>query len=416
MNSDVVINFFKGIPMFNNLGPVLLARLAENSGSLKFQKGKSILEEGKQCNNLFIVASGKLEVYKRIGENTEIVMQTLTRGDIFGEPYVMDGSPVAAGLRAAEESVVIGIDRLTLNSLVRDNPEFSKNYIKVLGGRVRSAMSREENLLKLVLSSGLEVPETYSLSDPDRKEEDSPPPINNVNQVNAPEDQEEDDGSTGVFFRKEYVCPLCSGRFRTLKPRQKYIMVERADEDFCLYYKTVNPLYYEINVCPGCGYSFNNSTSGPVKPELKKGLAKVLADRWQSVNYCGSRTIEDAVQTFLLAIECQRLMGADDSNVGKLFLKLGWLYRYMNMKDQEHRCLDKALYHLSRHFEKSFSNDPKEEMNLMFLLGQLHLILGDEKGAVNWFVRITQHPQKKTYPYIVNRARDAWQQIRQSRD
>lgn len=412
MNSDLVINFLKGIPLLNNLGPVLLARLAENAGSLKFSKGGSILEEGRQCNNLFIVASGKLEVFKKISENTEIILRTLARGDIFGESHVMDGSPVSAGLRAAENSVVIGIDRLTLNSLVRDNPEFSKNYIRVLGGQVRDAMAREENLLKLVLTSGLDIPEIYSFNDLGKKEEDSPPAISDVNQVNAQEDQEEDDDSAGVFFRKEYACPLCSGRFRTLKPRQKHIMVEKSDEDFCLYYKTVNPLYYEINVCPGCGYSFNSSTYGPVKPELKKGLARMLADRWHSVNYCGSRTLEDAVQTFLLAIECQRLMGADDSSMGKLFLKLGWLYRYMSNKEQEHRCLDKALYHLSRYFEKSSSNDPKEEMNLMFLLGQLHFILGDERGAVNWFVRITQHPQRKSYPYIVNRARDAWQQVR----
>lgn len=406
------MNLFKGIPLFYSLGPVLLARLADSSGSLKFSRSVSVLEKGKACNNLFIVALGKLEVYKKMNENTELILETLSKGDIFGEEYVMEGSPVTDGLRAAENSVVVGIDRLTLNTLIRDNPEFSRNFIKYMAGRMRGATAREDSLLKILLSSGLEIPDPYSLNEPVKKLEEALPPARELSQVNVPEDQEEDGGGQGFFFWKEFSCPLCANRFRTLKPRQKHITVEKVDEDFCLYYKSVNPLFYEINVCPKCGYSFNTSASSPVKDDLKKGLAKMLAGMWKKADYCGSRTLDEAVQAFRLAIECQRLMGADDSNMGKLFLKLGWLYRYLNNKEMENQSLDKALSHLSKSFETSTSKDPKEEINLMFLLGQLHLILGDDRGAVNWFVRITQHPDRKSYPYMVNRARDSWQEIR----
>ncbi len=412
MNRDLVMNFFKGVALFNNLGPVLLTRLAESSGALRFTRGGTIVEEGGQPGSLYIVASGRLEVYRQIDENSRIILQTLFRGDLFGEQCVLEGSQTAAGLMAAEDSLVIIIDRQTLLSFIKDSPEFSRNYIKILSGRFRDAAAREKKLLSLLLASGLSIPEEYCLVDTGKKREETSLHISDLNQAGAPEDQEEDDGSAETFFKKEFSCPLCSTCFRTLKPRQKHIIVERADDDFCLYYKTVNPLYYEINVCPACGYSFNSSTSGAVKPELKKGLSKMLAERWKSSNFCGPRTLEDAVQTFILAIECQRLMGADDSVMGRLFLKLGWLHRYLNTKESERRCLDMALNHLSRHFNKSPSDEPREEMNLMFLLGQLHRILGDEKGAVGWFVKITQHPQRKAYPYLVNRARDAWQEIK----
>ncbi len=412
MSNDVIMNFFKGIPLFQNLGPIPLARLAENSTSLKFGRGMPVLEEGKHCDNLFIVASGKLEVFRKIDEKNEVVLQTLNRGDVFGEAYVIDGSPITSGLRAAENSVVIGIDRLTINSMIKDNAEFAKNYLRQAGARLREASAREETLLRILLSSGLEIPGPYSLADPAKKQEPPSPPPALVSPVNTPEEQEEDGESDGVFFRKELTCPLCAGRFRTLKPRQKHIIVEKADEDFCLYYKTVNPLFYEINVCPRCGYSFNSFTSAPVKAELRNSLGRMLAGLGKTANYCGQRTLEDAVDTFKLAIECQRQTGADDATLGRFFLKLGWLHRYQNLKDQEHLSLEKALYHLSKSYEHSSPKDSKEEMNLLFLLGQLHLILGDEKGAVNWFIRITQHPDKKSYPYIVNRARDTWQEIR----
>ncbi len=414
LNTDTIISCLKGTPLFSNLGPVFLTRVVESSEPLKFDKGSTIQEEGKNCNSLFIVASGKLEVYRKIIENTEVVLQTLERGGIFGEAHVLDASTAAAGLRAAENSVVISIARPALKTLMKDSPNFCQNYIRYMISRAREDRAREDRLLKIILSSGLEIPEPYSLKVPGREEEaPQPPPAGEINKLYAPEDQEEDGNGEDVFFRKELICPLCAARFRTLKPRRKYVIVEKADDDFCLYYKLVNPLFYEINVCPKCGYSFNMSTGGPVKAELKKGLAKALDGIWKSVNYCGSRTLEDAVETFKLALECQRLAGADNASLGRLYLKLGWLYRYLNMKDQERQNLNKALYHLSRYFETGSLQEPKEEMNLMFLLGQLHLILGDERGAVNWFIQITQHPAKKTYPYIVNRARDTWQEIRQ---
>lgn len=413
MSSEVVMSILRGIPLFGSLGPVLLARLAEKSGSLKFNRGQTVLSEGQHCNNLFIIVSGRMEIFKGIDEDTEIILQSLGRGETFGETYVMEGSPVTYGLRAVENCIVICVDRLTLNSLARDNPDFSRNYIRILNIRAKEALTREDILLKVLLKSGLELPENYSVINPNKKVEAAPvPSLSEMGNMTASEEIEEINEADGVFFKKEYSCPLCRKSFSTQKPRQKYVIAERSDEDFCTYYKTVNPLFYEINVCPRCGYSFNASTYGPVKVELKESLMKTLADQWNSSNYGGTRSLEDAVETFKLAIACQRLRGADDSAIGKLFLKRAWLYRYKNLKELEHQDLDKALYHLSKSFESASSEDPKEEMNLMFLLGQLHSILGDATGAVNWFVRITQHPQKGSYPYLVNRARDKWQDIR----
>lgn len=441
MNNDSVMSFLKSVPLFNTLGPVMLSRLAENSSSLKFARGATVLEGGSRCSSIYVVASGKLEAY-RTGKDkdTEIILQTFNRGDVFGDECALDGAASAAGLRTAENSLVIGIDRLFLLSLIKENPEFCKSYLRYLGGRVRAAAAREGSLLRVILQAGVEVPDPYELRKAAPKREEprispAPPPPKApatpapqspkaqpaqpalqtgvvINQINSPEEYEEGGESDEVFFKKKLACPLCAFRFQTLKPRQKHIIAVKSDDDFCMYYKSVNPLFYEINVCPGCGYSFNMSSRGTVGEETKKGLSKKLAEIKKTVNYCGPRTLEDAAETFRMAIECQKLTGLDNSGMGRLHLKLAWLNRYLNLKDREYANLDKALYHLSKSFEEGTSNDLKEEMNLMFLLGQLHLILGDEKGALNWFVRITQHPERKSYPYIVNRARDTWQELR----
>ncbi|MFZ5647466.1 MAG: DUF2225 domain-containing protein [Bacillota bacterium] len=413
MSSDVFINFLRGIPLFGSLGPVLLARLAENIGTMKFESGQSILAEGQHCNNLFIVVSGRLEVYKSIDDNTEVVLQTLNRGGIFGETYILDGSPADSGLRAAEKSVVIFVDRLSVTTLFKDSPEFPKNYLKHVITRNREGLSREDALIRTMLKSGLELPETYSVCTPGSRI--SAAESQGINEITNAEDDGEENADGGVFFRKEYTCPLCRTRFNTLKPRQKYVVAEKMDEDFCMYYKTVNPIFYEINVCPKCGYSFNNSTSGNVRAEVRGSLARTLGSLWKSANYCGPRSIDDAIETFKLAIECQRLRGADDAAMGRLFLKRGWLYRYNNKKELELRDLERALNYIHKSYDTMAPEDPKDEMNLMFLMGHLNLILGNENEALKWFVMITQHPQKSTFPYLVNRARDKWQDIRSKR-
>lgn len=417
-NNEVVGNTLKIIPLFNNLGPVPLARLAERSGTMKFNRGTVIIQEGKQCHNLFVIISGKLELYKKINDENEIIIQTISRGEVFGDAFLLDVTPMGASLRAAENSLVVCIDRLTVNSFIRDYPEFSRNYIRLMNTRLREAMQRETTLLHMMITSEIEIPDIYlpqtnAVSfDEDMFSSCNGGQPSSANQGESDEIAESD----SMLFSKEYACPLCGNRFRTSKPRQRSVIVLKSDEDFCGYYKTVNPVYYEINVCPRCGYAFNNSTSSPVKPNVRKEMLRFMSDiHKEGSNYCGSRTLEDAIEVFKMALACQKKHGAGDDVMGKLYLKMGWLYRYKKMNQEEQEYLDKALYHLSKAFETNMVEDPKEEMNLMFLLGQLHLITGDENGAVNWFAKITQHPQRAKYPYIVNRARGSWQDIRQKR-
>jgi uncharacterized protein (DUF2225 family)/CRP-like cAMP-binding protein len=410
LNSDI-INLLRGIPLFSNLSPVYLTRLSEKAVSMKFAKGKDILEEGKSCNNLFITASGKMEAYKKIDAHTELVFEVISQGGVYGEAYVHDGSAIDATLRAAEPSVIVCIDRPTIISLLKENHEFAKSYMRQLGNLLRQSAAKEKGLLQILVDSAINVPDPYQIKSPGQKEPTGAAGYQEEGLSANEENYTETEGEDGVFFRKEYNCPLCKTRFGTLKPRQKYIITEKTDEDFCAYYKTVNPLYYEINVCPQCGYSFNNSTADKIKVEISDRLAKIIADIWGQENYCGARDLDDAIETFKLALECQRERGASDAAMGRLFLKLAWLYRYKKESERERGNLEKALYHLTKSYD-SAPEDPKEEMNLMFLLGQLNRILSSDREAVNWFIRITQHPEKKSYPYIVNRARDAWQDIR----
>ncbi len=397
-------DFLLSIPLLNNLGPFTITELAEQSKTLKFKKGSILLEQGSECNSLYFVASGKLEFYKNLNEKM-VVFKTLNPGDVFGEVYFFSNLPVDGYLRAAANTVVVAIDRNTVDSVLKNNTTFFRNYINQLTKNHMADSESITSMLNILLAEELYIPEPFKLLN-DFFEDPFPgePALKN-----SVEPVEED-----IFYQKDLLCPLCNQKYQTLKPRHKYTVIDRTDEDFCPYYKVVNPLYYEINTCPGCGYSFNNSTSTPVKTELKESVQKVLNGLYKGEDYTGVRNLEDAIQTFKLAIQCQKQMGAGNYAMSRLYLKLGWLYRYQKNAEKEKEQMEQALYHLLRFFDEADIEEPKEEMNIMYLIGQIYLNLNDKPAALNWFIRIAQHPNKNKYPYLVNRAREYWKEIRKN--
>ena len=58
----------------------------------------------------------------------------------------------------------------------------------------------------------------------------------------------------GMYF-KEYKCPVCDHDFKTVRLKSNASALDKKDEDFCPYYKGLNPLHYEIIVCTECAYA-----------------------------------------------------------------------------------------------------------------------------------------------------------------
>jgi len=46
-----------------------------------------------------------------------------------------------------------------------------------------------------------------------------------------------------------------SNKIEVTKVKSKDCVVASRDSDFCVYYESVNPLFYEVWVCEHCGYA-----------------------------------------------------------------------------------------------------------------------------------------------------------------
>ncbi len=111
----------KAVPLFAQVLPEDLARLAQAAGDLRLGTAEYAVHEG-DARALFVVLSGRLEVTKSV-DGIERIIGVRTPGQIFGEVPITFGTPFQGGYRATEPSRVVRIETAQFHALVATSPE-----------------------------------------------------------------------------------------------------------------------------------------------------------------------------------------------------------------------------------------------------------------------------------------------------
>ena len=69
------------------------------------------------------------------------------------------------------------------------------------------------------------------------------------------------------LFDKKMVCPNCHSTFDTKKPILSRLKVIDFETDGHKIYKDSSPLWYELNVCPICGFVFDERLNNTLYTE-----------------------------------------------------------------------------------------------------------------------------------------------------
>lgn len=197
------------------------------------------------------------------------------------------------------------------------------------------------------------------------------------------------------LFDKEVTCHVCNMTFTTKKPRIRKIPVEKKDADFHIWYKEVNPVFYNVWVCPNCGFSVTESEHKPLNMEKKSLVLKHVSVKWNKRDYGRERNWDQAVETHKLAIFMGQLLKKPSGYLGGLSLRLAWLYREVNSPHEE-TYLQHALAYLEKAYaEEEFPIAGLDEVSLSYLIGELKRSTGEPKEAIFWYNRALEHPNIK---------------------
>lgn len=122
---DALLEKFKDLPLFNNIGRTFLKNVLELSKIRKYDAGEIITHEGVYDCWIYILISGKVNVLKRLEE-----IACLDKvGDTFGEISIIDGESRSATIQAVEQTVCLAVDASFID---RVEPEKKTAFYAVL--------------------------------------------------------------------------------------------------------------------------------------------------------------------------------------------------------------------------------------------------------------------------------------------
>ncbi|MDR5658992.1 DUF2225 domain-containing protein [Serpentinicella sp. ANB-PHB4] len=215
------------------------------------------------------------------------------------------------------------------------------------------------------------------------------------------------------LYDKEVECPICKNNFSTKKVRTRALRVQKRDEDFCVTYKDINPIYYHMWICPECGYSASESEFNNVSKEQKEVFDDRVRKRWKKRAFGSDRSFEEAEESYKLAILTGQILKKSQGYIASLCLKLAWLYREQNHEKER----DFLKYALS-YFEDAYQNERfpiggLDEVSLAYLVGELNRRVGDPKESISWYAKALDHPDIKKHRQIQLKAREQWRLARE---
>lgn len=219
------------------------------------------------------------------------------------------------------------------------------------------------------------------------------------------------------LYDKKIACPVCTQAYNTKKIRSRFIRIEKVEDDFFTHYKDklLNPIFYEIYVCPKCGYSFADTFSKSISSAALDNIKRQISDNWKERDYSGERTIEQAVEVYKLALLSGSLKKEKSIVVAGLCLRLAWLYRMLEKEDQEIRFLALALEnYVSSYIESDYVGTQMTEMRLLYLIGELSRRTGKRNEAVKYFSKVIGHKNRSVETKLVEMAREQWYLVRES--
>lgn len=140
------IDLIAGCLLFGGLPHPQIEAVAAIAAPQSYGRGETIFFEGDKGNGFFLVAKGKVKIFKASFDGKEQILHIFGPGEPFGEVPVFHGQPFPANAVALVKSEVFFIPREEFIALVRTNPSLALNMLAMLAMRLRRFAAQIEAL------------------------------------------------------------------------------------------------------------------------------------------------------------------------------------------------------------------------------------------------------------------------------
>ncbi|MBS1915354.1 MAG: response regulator [Bacteroidetes bacterium] len=115
-----------------------------------FRKKQVVYAEGQKPKAVYYVVSGKIKIYKSSKDGKELIKDIFGSGDFFGYTYVLEKTNYGENAEVLEDAQVMLIPVEDFVSLITNNTQVSRQFIKII---TKNILEKEESLVNLAYNS-----------------------------------------------------------------------------------------------------------------------------------------------------------------------------------------------------------------------------------------------------------------------
>ena len=140
------LSLLQSVPIFSELSPSDLNKIAERMVRRAYTKGQMILLEDDLGQTFFVIAEGSVKITRLSDAGREVILAMLGESDFFGEMSLLDGAGRSANVVALEASEVLTLARNDFLDILQQYPKISISLLEELTQRIRKSDQQIESL------------------------------------------------------------------------------------------------------------------------------------------------------------------------------------------------------------------------------------------------------------------------------
>ena len=140
------LSLLQSVPIFSELIPSDLNKIAERMVRRSYTKGQMILLEDDLGQTFFVIGKGSVKITRLSDDGREVILAMLGESDFFGEMSLLDGDGRSANVVALEASEVLTLARNDFLDILHEYPKISISLLEELTQRIRKSDQQIESL------------------------------------------------------------------------------------------------------------------------------------------------------------------------------------------------------------------------------------------------------------------------------
>jgi len=192
-----------------------------------------------------------------------------------------------------------------------------------------------------------------------------------------------------LTYNKNLTCPVCENKFSVPAVKSYSARILKKNTDFFIEYDKINPYFYDIWLCPNCGYAALKSDFEKIKKSSIEDIEQNIHKRWTKRVYPEKFDVDIAIERYKMALLNYAVTDSKSSQKGYVCLKLSWMYRIKgDVKNEQYFAQSALESFINAYYNEDFPFYGMDKSTVQYLIGELYRRKGEKDEALRWFGQV----------------------------